>query len=271
MKYLFDNYKKIERELKNKNIFIFLDYDGTLTPIVKKPEDAIIGIEAKRLIERLKRKYKGRLAVISGRPLTEIKKLVGIKGIIYAGNHGLEIEKEKKRFNAALPADYKTALKKIKKRLIKELDFINGAFMEDKSLTISVHYRLIKDGQSTIKKIIDRVLKPYIAGKKIKVNNGKKVIEIKPPVNWDKGSAVLWILKGKTAGKVIPVYIGDDITDEDAFTALKGHGLTVHVGKTNKSEAEYYLKNSGEVITFLKKILKIKEVRHALKNSKRTV
>lgn len=257
MKYLFDDYNKIKRALKNKNLFIFLDYDGTLTPIVKKPEDAVIGVETARLIEGLKKKYKGRLAIISGRQLKHIKKLVGVNGVIYAGNHGLEIDDGKRKFKAGIAVDYKTALEEIKKDLTKELNCFKGAFVEDKGLTVSVHYRLVKKGLPSFKKIIDRILKPYITVKNIKVNHGKKVVEIKPPVNWDKGRAVLWILKGKSAKNIMPIYMGDDATDEDAFMALKGRGLTARVGKLKKSEAEYYLKNTGEVIDFLNKILKI--------------
>jgi len=282
MKYLFDDYNKIERGLKNKDLFIFLDYDGTLTPIVNKPQDAFLGAQTARLIEKLKIKYKGRLAIISGRPLKQIKKLVGVKGVIYAGNHGLEIEDGKTKFKAAVPAGYKNSLKEIKKKLSGKVNRVKGAFLEDKGLTVSVHYRLVKAGQPALTKSLEDILHPYVAGKKIKVNHGKKVVEIKPTVLWHKGSAVLWILKGKAMKNIMPVYIGDDTTDEDAFIVLKRRGLTARVGKSKKSEAEYYLKNTEEVIIFLNKILKINPVRkplsngvkegsHAVKNSERAV
>jgi trehalose 6-phosphate phosphatase len=83
---------------------------------------------------------------------------------------------------------------------------------------------------------------------------GKKVLEVCPPVNWDKGKAVLWLLHNMSFSEntpVLPIYIGDDITDEDAFKLLKGSGLTVFVGKPKKSNAEYYIKDTNEVLSFL--------------------
>ena len=144
----------------------------------------------------------------------------------------------------------------------KRLSGIKGALIEYKGLTLSIHYRLVnKKDLPAFEKIISEVTNPYVVCDKIMVNSGKKVYEIKPPVRWDKGKVVLWFLVRQQfiseEKNVLPVYIGDDITDENAFKALKGKGLTVFVGEPGNSIADYYLKNTEEVTKFLRLILNL--------------
>ncbi|MFA6349818.1 MAG: trehalose-phosphatase [Candidatus Omnitrophota bacterium] len=259
MKHLFSGFDKIKKLLENKFILLLLDYDGTLTPIAQTPKNALIPGATKELLRRLSGIRYCRLCIISGRSLKGIKKAVGIKGAIYSGNHGLEIEGPRIKFRAPVPSASKPVIRKIYKDLAGRLSGIKGVLIEDKGLTISVHYRLVaKKDQREFLSIFFKITAPYAARDKIRVDPGKKVYEIKPPVRWDKGKASLWllarerwILRGK---KVLPVYIGDDSTDEDAFRALKGKGLTIFVGKSLRSGADYYLKDTWEVIKFLRLI-----------------
>lgn len=262
MNYLFSKWKSIKEKLKNKQLLLFLDYDGTLTPIVECPEKAVIPLKNKELLKKLSKLSTCKLAVISGRALKDVKNKVGIRGIIYAGNHGLEVEAHGINFESQIPQYFKSILRRIKGKLRKELLLIKGVFIEDKNLTLSIHYRIAAPGsQALVKKIVNEVVQPYLAGKQLKLNSGKKVIEIKPSVKWDKGKVILWLLSKKqfisAREKVLPVYIGDDITDEDAFKALKNKGFTIFVGKPKDSHARYYLKNSGEVTVFLEQILEM--------------
>lgn len=264
MDYLFAQSGRIEVLLRHKFILLLLDYDGSLTPIVKKPQDAVISKGIKGLLQRIADNPDCALGIISGRSLQDIKKTVGIKDIIYAGNHGLEIEGPKIKFEVRVPSGSKSVMRNIAQGLRKSLARIKGAFIEDKGLTLSIHYRLVsKDGMPAFKRFFSEVTNPYAVRSKIKINPGKKVYEIKPPVKWDKGKVVLWLMKRQRSAsggkKVLPVYIGDDLTDEDAFKALKNKGLTVFVGRPRSSSAGYYLKNTGEVIKFLRLI---SEVRH---------
>jgi len=263
MNHLFFQLNKLKDSLKDKLIFLFLDYDGTLTPIVQSPDKAIISKKTMEILRRLLKNPHCRVAIISGRALKDIKNKIGLEGIIYAGNHGLEIDGPKIKFKAPVPSGYMAILKKIKAILKKKLSKIRGVIIEDKGLTLSVHYRLvdIKDA-GLVKTIFHETLAHYIVNNKIKIKPGKKVLEIRPPLEWDKGKIVLWLLArlkfdlGKEP--YIPIYIGDDITDEDAFKALKNAGLTVFVGDPGSSRAKYYLKNTQEVTEFLEQILKIK-------------
>ncbi|MFH1826742.1 MAG: trehalose-phosphatase [bacterium] len=241
--------------MKPKLIF-FLDYDGTLTPIVDKPSLAVLSKSRRKTLRQLAKTPQVLLAIVSGRELADVKKLVGIPNLIYAGNHGFEIKGP--RINTTLPQAKKTipVMKKIKKALMQELRAIKGVIVEDKTLTLSIHYRLAKEkDEAMIKKIVRQATK---SSKKVKVTFGKKVIEIRPNFKWDKGAAVLWLLKKLGQGrKVVPVYIGDDQTDEDAFRALKNKGITVRVGRAEKTLARHRVKDVNEVYKFIQSMLKL--------------
>jgi len=256
MRYLFDHRKQLQSRLAKKNIFLFLDYDGTLSPIVSHPKKARISKKCKKLLRDLSGRQKFCLAVISGRSLKDVRSRVGLKDIIYSGNHGLEVSglgaKPKKKASAA----FKLAIKKIKRDLKYQLNPFRGAIVEDKGITLSIHYRMVAPGKvSGLKAVFRKAIRASGVDKKIKVREGKKVFEIRPPIDWNKGKIVLWLLKEYNfpglQRRVTAIYIGDDKTDEDAFKALKKKGVTIFVGKPRKSSADYYLKSTNEVLKFL--------------------
>lgn len=259
MRHLFYNWKDVQKKLIDKYIFLFLDYDGTLTPIVDAPKLANISTKRKVLLKELAKSRRVKIAIISGRALKDIKNKVGLKNIIYVGNHGLEIKGPKLKFESPISLRYKTILKIIKSDLTKKLSPIKGAILEDKGLSLGIHYRLVnKKCISKLKTILHEATILYTVRNKIKIKSGKKVLEIRPPLEWDKGKTVLWLLSRQPFPfgnkSIIPVYIGDDATDEDAFEVLKNKGLTIFVGKPKDSFADYYLKNTNEVLQFLSKI-----------------
>jgi trehalose-phosphatase len=263
MRYLFHNLERIKKSLKGKFLFLFLDCDGTLAPIADTPDKAVIPQEARILLDLLSHKNNCRIAIISGRNLADIKKRIGLKDIIYSGNHGFQIEGTKIKHELAIPAGYKEVLRRIKANLEKKLSGINGVFVEDKKLSLALHFRLVDKKQLPfVKTAFHESIALYLVRNKIKLSSGKKILEVRPPIYWDKGRAVLWLLARRQfisgAKKVFPIYLGDDITDEDAFKALGRKGLTVFVGKTGSSGAAYYLKNTEEVIKFLRLIADLK-------------
>lgn len=271
VKYLFADWQRLEERIRRKRLFIFLDYDGTLTPIVEIPQKAILPKETKKTLLRLSKNPEYKLAIISGRALKDIKRLIGIKNIIYAGNHGFELEGPKIKFKNSLPQKYQKIFRRLKKDLESRLSKIKGAFMEDKGYSLSLHYRLVKEKDTPLVKTIfhETIIVPRVKAQ-VKIFTGKKVFEIRLPSDWNKGKAVLWLLARQQfslkGNKVFPIYIGDDTTDEDAFNVLKGKGLTIFVGKPYikkfrkkffYSQAEYYLKNTREVKKFLERILEL--------------
>ena len=264
MKHLAGEWSKVTRRIKGKAVYLFLDFDGTLTPIRKQPEAVRLSGATRKALKRLISCEDVFVSVISGRALGKIGKLVGIKGIIYAGNHGLEAEGPGFKFTAPGSLRAKKAVTEIKKRLKKELKFFKGALVEDKGLSLSVHFRMVSKGkQGEVKRIFKKTTAPYEAAGKIVVTEGKKVLEVRPPVKWDKGKIVSLLLtrkKKKRKKAVVPFYIGDDKTDEDAFRALGSRAYAVKIGNPGgkSTSAGYYLQGAKEVREFLKKILNIK-------------
>jgi trehalose-phosphatase len=257
MKYLFAHCSTIRRRIAGRYAALFLDFDGTLTPIVETPAKARVPEQTRQLLKALSANPGCTLTIISGRRLKDIKKKVGLKNIIYSGNHGLEIQGPNIRFEAPVSPDYKTILQKIKSKVEQMLSSIKGILLEDKGLSLALHYRLVnKKKVPFVRRTFYQVALPYLRRGRIKTETGKKVFEIRPAAEWDKGKAVLWLLsrqKSRCRAKpVLPIYVGDDVTDENAFRALKNKGLTIFVGKPKKSYAKYYLRNTKEVSKFLK-------------------
>ncbi len=262
MKHLLGEWGEIKKQIRDKSIFLFLDFDGTIAPIVDTPDKAVLPGEAKALLTSLIKCPRLKIAFISGRKLIDLKNKVGLKGAIYSGNHGLEIEGPKISFEPVLSSRYRATLGRIKKILENKILLIPGVFIEDKGLSLSLHYRLAnKDQASLIKTIFHETIIVYLVKNQIKIKLGKKVLEVRPPVVWDKGKVVLWLLSRQkfvlNKNNILPIYIGDDITDEDAFRALRKNGLTIYVGAPKKSSARYYVKSTVEVNKFLEGVLKI--------------
>lgn len=253
----------MQEKLKNKHLIVFLDYDGTLAPIAGRPDRARILPRAKSLLKVLSKIRDCRLAVISGRSLKDIKQMVGVPGIIYAGNHGLEAIGPGIRFSRKVSPQFKKNVRQLKYELTRQLAAVKGAFVEDKGLSLSLHYRLVRRGDiALLKRIFFGLTRGLLARRIIKVRPGKKVYEALPWLNWHKGKIVRWLLNQQRylwRGKpIVPIYLGDDRTDEDAFKALGNSGVSVFVGRPGKSLACYYLKNTREVEKFLGQLLKIK-------------
>jgi alpha,alpha-trehalase len=254
MKHLFDQLHGLE-DLRLGAILLF-DYDGTLTPIVERPELAVLHPGMRKLLRSLVKHYK--VAIISGRSLADIKKMVGPAGIYYAGNHGFEISGPKTRLALPQAKCARPTIHKICRELKSMSRGIEGVIIEDKGVTASVHYRLVARSKIKIlKETFNEVVKPYVRSGGVRVTVGKKVFEIRPNVEWDKGRAVLWIINvADPKKKLIPLYFGDDQTDEDAFLALKDKGVTVLVSKKQKkSHAKFFLRDVGEVKMFLEKLV----------------
>ncbi len=264
MHHLFGKWDLLEDRLKGKYLFIFLDYDGTLAPIAKDPGSAVTAEGTRRALDGLSASPCCKVAVISGRSLEDLKGKLTLKDIIYSGNHGLEIESREVSYIKPVPAAYRKTLERIKDELQKKIAVFKGAFIEDKGVSLSLHFRLVKAKQIPLLKTAfhETIILPLVSGK-ITVKAGKKVLEVRPILKWDKGKAVLWLLARQKVfmknREVLPLYIGDDSTDEDAFKVLEDVGITIFVGRPGSSCAHYYLRNPGEVSELLDRILKLQE------------
>jgi len=252
--YLYDHLETFFNKIKDKNIFLFLDYDGTLTPIVSSPEKAILSDKMRSLIKKISNIIL--VAIISGRSIEDIKHKVAIDKILYAGNHGTEIwDGEQLIINHDIDTT-KPLLNDLISRLKEMLSSIKGVFIEDKGATVSIHFRQVDIKElGKLFKLFNEVAKEF--QDVFKITTGKKVFEIRPVSAWNKGDAVIWLLERYGQGR-IPIYIGDDVTDEDAFHAVEGKGISIGVGLN--CNADYYLKEQPEVEKFLKDLYKLKYI-----------
>ena len=219
-------------EAGGRGLALFLDYDGTLTPIVERPEDAVLDERTRDAVRLLASRHA--VAVVSGRDLEDLRMRVGIEGLAYAGSHGFDIEGPGvRRVQEASPA-----LQAAAAELEHETAALPGVQVERKRFAVSLHYRRARAGDvPALDAAVERALARH-AG--LRRTGGKKIFELRPDVDWDKGHAVLWLIEALGLQACLPVYIGDDLTDEDAFRALEGKGVGVCVQAAPRPTAARY-------------------------------
>jgi len=259
--HLFEDWESIQTKIQQaQNLFLLLDYDGTLTPIVSLPELALCPFEIKRVLEELRDLPGVHVAIISGRSLEDVRRKVGVSDIIYVGNHGLEVEYPDGRRKNVLPSVRTRELKRITQNLQNSLKEIPGILFEKKGPILSVHYRNIpQEFSEQIRHVIEEELRPWKG--RWKMVSGKSVLEIQPNVEFHKGRAVNEILKTFCCQELLAIYLGDDQTDKNAFRVLKGRGISVFIGPGDfTSEADFFLRSPDEVREFLSKCLEVRQV-----------
>ena len=264
MEHLLSAWPRVIKQLRSaSHVLLLLDYDGTLTPIAPRPELADLPESVRQLLEALARQRRLTLAIISGRALVDIKEKVGISSLVYAGNHGLEIEGPGISFVSPLAEEFKPVLRRMYHLLSQALGAVKGVLVEDKGLTLSVHYRQVADDKGKeVRSTFERITGDAARLGRIRITSGKKVYEIRPAVAWDKGKVVKILMEkcgeGERKSEPLPIYIGDDLTDEDAFRAIEhyGGGISVFVGGGDSpSSARYFLQSPDEVAKFLSLLL----------------
>jgi trehalose 6-phosphate phosphatase len=237
---------------------VFLDYDGTLTPIVDRPEDAIISERMRAVVQGLARRCP--VCVVSGRDRPVVQQLMGVDDLIVAGSHGFDIwAPDAGTIEREEGSDFAELLTEVARRLREKTGSLEGALIEPKRSSVALHYRLVPEAQRPqIKATVDGVLADH--PDRLRVTRGKMVYELQPKLEWDKGRAVLYLLEALELDRedVLPIYIGDDITDEDAFRALGGRGVGILVADPADPEvagrstaADYVLADVHEVEQFL--------------------
>jgi trehalose 6-phosphate phosphatase len=245
-------------------VLLLSDFDGTLSPIVGRPEEAVLPDDTRRALEVLAGHARVGVAVISGRALSDIKNRVGIQGITYAGNHGIEIEGPWLKFVYPPAESLRPVIRRLYPRLSEVLAGFEGALVEDKGLTLSVHYRLVAEARvGELKRICEETVRGLRSEGKIRTTEGKKVYEIRPGVLWDKKDAIILLLSGwissASPDASLALFLGDDLTDEGGFEVVNRHeGVSIFVGESGSSTAaRYFVSSPGEVAIFLRKVAEI--------------
>jgi trehalose-phosphatase len=231
---------------------VFLDYDGTLTAIVSRPENAWLPESMRETLRSLAARVP--VAILSGRDLDDVRGRVYVDGIVYAGSHGFDIAGAG-GLRRELGAAYLPVLDAAETELREALDEISGAQLERKHFSVAAHYRNVNENDAVrVALAVDAVAARHRELHKL---NGKKVYELLPDIDWDKGKAVLWLLETLELehGNALPIYIGDDRTDEDAFRALEKRGVGILVSEQPQATAaNYRLQDPDEVERFLREI-----------------
>lgn len=249
-RHLLKNLDMLKEIMEERRISLFLDYDGTITPIVARPEKAAITYQMREILKTLSRAYP--TAIISGRGLSDVRSRVGVDQLTYAGNHGTEIWSPAYTMIFDAGGAYKRSLAALVPQLEELVRDHRGVIMEHKGQSITMHYRLLDARSAAVfAEKYARVVEKAASSGEVKLAKSKKAFEIRPNAEWNKGSAVRWLMQRKSFQGTFPVYIGDDETDKDGYRAVKGLGMSVHVG-SEIEEADYYLVAQTEVRTLLK-------------------
>jgi trehalose-phosphatase len=235
-------------QFAGRRLALFLDYDGTLTPIVERPEDAVLAPETREVLRRLVERHP--VAVVSGRDLEDVRARVGVEGIHYAGCHGFEIAGPRGSHVHAAAAAAAPQLAAAADLVAHDTRGIPGVQLERKRFTLAVHYRRVPEAR--VHDVHEAVLRAQARHPALRMTEGKKVWELQPDVDWDKGRAVRWLIESLKLQDALPVYLGDDVTDEDAFRALAARGVGIAVQDAPRpTAATLTLRDPDEVRDFL--------------------
>lgn len=254
-----DSWEKISRKLrKASNLALFLDYDGTLTPIRHTPSAATLGSETEQLLWQLANLPDVYLTIVTGRSMEDIKRLVPIENITFIANHGFHIFRDGSEWIHPEAISLIQTLKRLSFTLNQALDKFPKAQVENKQFTLSIHYRNIPVRKtSSLMSIVRKTVHSF--DPRLILTPGKKVLEVRPQVKWGKGKAVLQVLKtSNLSGRPTAIFIGDDKTDEDVFRVLRFKGIMIRVGKERKTDAVYYVKDVGEVLQLLRSLITLR-------------
>jgi trehalose 6-phosphate phosphatase len=244
----------IENKLKGAaECYLFLDFDGTLSPIVDDPHRAALAPRARDLLRSLHRMAGIQIAIISGRNLNDVRSRVGLD-LIYAGNHGLEIDGPGIEFTEQRASALAGKIDGICDDLSRRLSAVPGLLIERKGLTASVHLRRIPlEREAEVATAVRRAVEPFSSV--VQVRAGNKALELLPRVEWNKGRAARKILQTTgAAAAVLPVCVGDDLTDEDLFREFP-EGVTVRVGENGDTAAGFFVADPYETLALLERIV----------------
>ncbi|XP_051115184.1 probable trehalose-phosphate phosphatase G [Andrographis paniculata] len=274
-----DCFQLITNNARNSQVIMFLDYDGTLSPIVDDPDRAFMSNDMRSALSNVAKYFP--TAIITGRSRDKAYELVGLAELYYAGSHGMDIifpvsdmvseshvncvkstDKEGNEVNLFQPAaEFIPVIDEVYKSLVEIVKDVKGSKVENHKFCVSVHYRNVDESSwPVIAQYVQDILEHY---PRLRITHGRKVLEVRPMIDWDKGKAVEFLLQSLGYGDrhdVLPIYIGDDKTDEDAFQVLRekncGYGILVS-SVLKPSHASYSLRDTSEVQEFLESLVKM--------------
>lgn len=241
---------------RGRKIALFLDFDGTLVAIREDPAKCRLSKDMKARLRSLADSGRTCLTIMSGRSLSDVRRRVGLRNIYYGGNHGFDVSGPGLRYRHEKALSARPLVRRVKRLIEKGIAGIDGAWIEDKKFSVTLHFRQVRKGQvPLVRKVFYKAAGESLEDGSLGLIRGKKVLELTPDTAWNKGEAVLWMLR-HLGHRWLPVYVGDDKTDETAFAAIGKKGITVRVEKSRITRAQYYIEDHREVPLLLEEIRK---------------
>lgn len=210
-------------------LVLFLDFDGTLVPIAVRPEKVELNETVRRALDRLA--YRIPIVVVSGRSVDDLRRIIGLRRLHYIGLHGFSYAEPGKppSWLAARPS--RRTVRQWKQALEAVAGAVKGAWVEDKGISVALHDRQVAaQDRRRLRRQTGKVLRDWLRMKQIRLLRGKRVIEVLPAIDCDKGTAVSWLLHEHWARSRIPVYLGDDVTDIPALELVGRSGVAIQIG-----------------------------------------
>ena len=251
MPHLLNVWPNISRRLRDAgNVLLLLDFDGTLAPIVDRPDLAALPPDTRETLLILSRREKYIIGIISARSLEDVSEKVSVDEFIYAGNHGLEIRGPALNFVHPEAKQLTETIDRVYQLLQQGLSRVPGIFIEHKGLSLTVHYRLTReDLVAEVKNTVEELTRPFLESGTLLVSPGKMALEVRPGVSWDKGNAISKVQEAFPQ-VTMTFYFGDDIADEAGFTTVQeSGGLGVFVGPALEPTVAIYRLDSPREVT----------------------
>ena len=246
------DFSYIEATIQHRSLAVFLDYDGTLCPIVEDPAQAWLSESMREAIAELT--HRAAVSIVSGRDRDDVERRVALPALCYVGNHGLDIRCRERTFVHPMAREAVPVLDELERRLQARLGGIHGVVFERKRFSFAVHYRgVAQDSLPDVSGAVHAELRRF---PQLRAQTGESVYDLVPAIPWHKGSAVEWILDALgSTNDVGALYLGDDDTDTDAFRALAGRGISIGVGeRAAMQEADFHLAHIDDVERFLRRL-----------------
>jgi trehalose-phosphatase len=248
----------IQTKAHGRHLLLLSDFDGTLCEFSTDPAAVRLTDDRRHLLQSFASGPGTTLAIVSGRRLHDVRQRVALEApAYYAGLHGLEIEGGGDVFRHPDVAGSADLVRKLRISLASALSGLEGVFVEDKELSIVAHFRAASpEAAAHAREIVANLVQRHLESGELRMMRGACVLEFLPNIGWDKGSAVTWICQHVSSehGDVSPVYIGDDVTDEDGFHAVRGCGVAISAA-TRASGAEFFLDGPTEVRALLEELI----------------
>jgi trehalose-phosphatase len=247
-RYLFPHWREIASRIRRaRDLALFCDFDGTLVGFRDRPENVALSSVARQAIARLAGNPRIHFWMVSGRRTADLRRRVNVADVGYLGLHGFELDGRPPAHAGVL----RNLLPRMMEHFTAKLASLPGVWVEDKEYCFVVHFRNAPPSLAArASRLVRAELKSF--GGRFRLQPGRNALEVLPREIRGKGFAVQSLLK-KMPSAILPIGLGDDATDESVFAVLR-RGITVHVGRSRKTRAHFYLRSPAEVTTFLQRL-----------------